>query len=218
MDQNHDKSVGDGQTHFEALTSVGNLIDNSHLEALTSVGNLIDNSHFQLKPRELQLQPQLRPQTELFHPQIDESVLIDRLAIQRQLHRLRCNPDDPALMLGTAKEMLESTAKYVCEAFDEPYRETTHFDTLWHLARSRIGLLPNQVDLDKPGAKEQREILQAAWTIARMTNHLRNSEGTGHGRTLPTAFTPAMAHYVVREACGVVELVLQTLDQQHRRH
>ena len=36
-----------------------------------------------------------------------------RPAIEDQLDRLRRSTEDPALMLGTAKEMLESTAKYV---------------------------------------------------------------------------------------------------------
>ena len=33
-------------------------------------------------------------------------------------------------MLGTSKEMLESTAKYVLEAFSVPYTARTDFDQL----------------------------------------------------------------------------------------
>lgn len=137
-----------------------------------------------------------------------------RPAINEQLDRLRRGSDDPALMLGTAKEMLESTAKHVCEAFSVPYRANMPFDELWHLARERLGILPEQVNLSQPGAKELREILQSSWSIAHMTNKLRNAEGTGHGRTLTTAIGPSVAHFVVREACNVVQLVLETLDSQ----
>lgn len=140
-----------------------------------------------------------------------------RPAINEQLDRLRRGSDDPALMLGTAKEMLESTAKHVCEAFSAPYRENMQFDELWHHARDRLGILPEQVNLNQPGAKELREILQSSWSIARMTNKLRNAEGTGHGRTLTTAIGPSVAHFVVREACNVVQLVLETLDRQMGR-
>ena len=140
-----------------------------------------------------------------------------RPAINEQLERLRRGLDDPALMLGIAKEMLESTAKYVCKAFSVPYRMNTSFDELWHLARERLGILPEQVEQSQPGAKELREILQSSWSIARMTNKLRNDEGTGHGRTLTTAIGPSVAHFVVREACNVVQLVLETLDSQMGR-
>lgn len=136
-----------------------------------------------------------------------------RPAIEIQLKRLKESVDDPALPIGTSKELLESTAKYALEAFSAPYRSNSSFDELWHLARERLGLLPSQVDMTKPGANEVREILQSSWSIVRTTNLIRNDEGTGHGRTLPTEMTPEMALMVVREACSVAELVLSTLDR-----
>jgi len=145
------------------------------------------------------------------------NTVAERPAIEDQLDRLRRAIDDPALMLGTAKEMLESTAKYVCEAFTVPYRENTSFSELWHLARDRLSLLPQHVDLSKAGGKELRVILQSSWSIAEMTNQLRNYEGTGHGRTLPTAISPEVALLVVREACSVTEFVLETLHRQMGR-
>ena len=140
-----------------------------------------------------------------------------RPAIDDQLERLRRASDDPALLLGTAKEMLESTAKYVLEEFNVPYTPRMHFDELWHHARDRLALLPDQVDTLKPGGSQVRAILGASWTIAKTVNELRNLEGTGHGRTLPTGVTPDMALLVVREACSVAELSLATLDRMMGR-
>jgi|CXWL01.1.fsa_nt_gi hypothetical protein len=136
-----------------------------------------------------------------------------RPAIEDQLERLRRAPDDPALLLGTAKEMLESTAKYILEAFSVPYTPRTDFDELWFHARDRLGLHPKDVDLSQPGGEQVREILQASWSIARMSNELRKLEGTGHGRTLPTAVSAEMAMLVVREACSVAQMALSTLDR-----
>jgi hypothetical protein len=141
------------------------------------------------------------------------SALEGRPAIEDQLGRLRRAGDDPALLLGTAKEMLESTAKYVLEAFSVPYSSSTDFEQLWFHARDRLGLHPKDVDQTQPGASQVRETLQSAWSIARMANELRNVEGTGHGRTLPAAMTPEMALLVVREACSVAQLTLSTLDR-----
>jgi hypothetical protein len=137
-----------------------------------------------------------------------------RPAIEDQLARLRRANDDPALLLGTAKEMLESTAKYVLDEFAVPYSASTDFDQLWFHARDRLGLHPKDVDVSQPGGEEVREILQASWSIARMSSELRKREGTGHGRTLPTAVAAETALLVVREACSVAQMVLTSLDRK----
>lgn len=136
-----------------------------------------------------------------------------RPAIEDQLARLRRAADDPALLLGTAKEMLETTAKHVLDVFATPYTATTDFEQLWFHARDRLGLHPRDVDVTQPGGQQVREILQSSWSIARMANELRNIEGTGHGRTLPSGMTAEMALLVVREACSVAQMVLASLDR-----
>ena len=140
-----------------------------------------------------------------------------RPAIDDQLKRLRRATDDPALLIGTAKEMLESTAKYVLDAFSWGYSAKTSFDELWHHARDRLGIHPKDIDVSQPGGAEVREILESSWKIARMCNELRNVEGTGHGRTLPAAVSPATALLVVREACSIVQMTLSELDHQTGR-
>jgi hypothetical protein len=136
-----------------------------------------------------------------------------RPAIDDQLARLRRSTGDPALLLGTAKEVLESTAKYVLDVFAIPYSAGKDFEELWFHARDRLGLHPKDVDITQPGGPQVRDMLQSSWSIARLTNELRNVEGTGHGRTLPTALTAEMALLVVREACSVAQMVLASLDR-----
>ncbi|WP_369076407.1 abortive infection family protein [Ferrimicrobium sp.] len=94
---------------------------------------------------------------------------------------------------------------------------TSSFDYLWHLARDRLGILPQQVNVDLPGSKQIRAILQSSWTIAEQTNELRGLQGAGHGRTLPTGVSTELALLVVREACSVAEYVLAQLDRSRGR-
>jgi len=82
------------------------------------------------------------------------SAVEGRPAIEDQLGRLRGATDDPALLLGTAKEMLESTAKYVLDVFAAPYSAATDFDELWFHARDRLGLHPKDVDVSQPGGQQ----------------------------------------------------------------
>jgi hypothetical protein len=136
-----------------------------------------------------------------------------RAALHEQLVRLRRSAEDPGQLLGSAKDLLEAVAKYVLEEVGYPARRGADFGELWHLARERLGILPDQVAGNSPGSKQVRKILSSAWMIAEQVNELRGLQGTGHGRTLPTGVTAEVALLVVREACSVAEFTLITLDR-----
>lgn len=136
-----------------------------------------------------------------------------RQALNDQIERLKRATDDPALLIGTSKDLLEAVAKFVLEEFQITPRANASFADVWYAARGRLGLLPERVPNDTPGAQQIRTILQSSWRIAEQVNELRAVQGTGHGRTLPSAMTAEMALLVVREACSVAELMLTTLDR-----
>ncbi len=137
-----------------------------------------------------------------------------RQALDEQIGRLRKATDDPGQLIGSAKDLLEAVAKFVLEEMSMPQSERADFNHLWYLARERLGLLPDQVDTNLPGARSIKAILQSSWTIAEQVNVLRGLQGTGHGRTLPTGVSTEMALMVVREACSVAELALTSLDRR----
>jgi hypothetical protein len=134
-----------------------------------------------------------------------------RQALDEQLDRLRRSTDDPALLIGSAKDLLEAVAKFTLEELGSPAPQD--FNQLWYLARDRLGVHPTQVVGDAPGAAQVRKILGASWTIAEQVNELRNLQGTGHGRTLPTGVSAEVALLVVREACWLAQFVLSALDR-----
>jgi len=134
-----------------------------------------------------------------------------RDALDEQLKRLRRAVDDPGQSLGSAKDLLEAIAKFVLEELGCPC--PADFNQLWYLARDRLGVHPKQVIGDTAGAEQVRKILGASWTIAEQVNELRNLQGAGHGRTLPTGVPPDVALLVVREACSLAQFMLDTLDR-----
>jgi hypothetical protein len=136
-----------------------------------------------------------------------------RPALDEQLRRLQRAVDDPALALGSAKDLLEAVAKFVLHELDWQLAGKPDFNQVWYLARERLNLLPQQVPGDAPGAKHIKAVLQSAWKIAEQVNDLRNLQGTGHGRTLPTGVSPELARLVVREACSIAEFTLLALDR-----
>lgn len=128
--------------------------------------------------------------------------------------RLRSSTTDPALAIGTAKDLLESVAKFVLEDLGMPVDGKMDFNAVWYIARERLGILPEKVDQSLPGYKQLRKIHQSSWAIAENVNELRNLQGTGHGRTLPTGVSEDLALLVVREACSVAEYMLRLLDKE----
>ncbi|HIW31038.1 MAG TPA: abortive infection family protein [Candidatus Luteococcus avicola] len=137
-----------------------------------------------------------------------------RAALEETMGRLRSSTTDPALAIGTAKDLLESVAKFVLEDLGMPVDGKMDFNAVWYIARERLGILPEKVDQSLPGYKQLRKIHQSSWAIAENVNELRNLQGTGHGRTLPTGVSEDLALLVVREACSVAEYMLRLLDKE----
>ena len=140
-----------------------------------------------------------------------------REALDEQLKRLRRNIDDPAALLGGAKELLEAVAKFVLEEGGRLPQRNAGFSAPLSMAFEMLGLQPAVVDDSIAGGKQIRAIYQSAKQIAFAVNELRNLQGTGHGRTLPTGVTHQAAQFVIREATHVAELMLSTHDRQMGR-
>lgn len=140
-----------------------------------------------------------------------------RAALDEQLERLRRNLDDPAALIGGAKELLEAIAKFVLEEGGRLPQQKVDFPGLIAMSFEMLGIQPAVVDDSIAGAKQIRAIYQSAKTVALTVNELRNLQGTGHGRTLPTGVSPQAARYVIREVTHVAELMLTTHDRQMGR-
>jgi Abortive infection C-terminus len=137
---------------------------------------------------------------------------LDRRAIEAAIERIRRAPDDAALLIGTAKELLEATCRYVLEEIGQPARQNADFPELLHLARDRLDLLPRSVPPANPTARTVREVYDGLWKVAKAVNELRNTEGTGHGRTAPPTVSSETARVVVQAAGLLSALLLDTLD------
>lgn len=140
-----------------------------------------------------------------------------REALDEQLSRIQRNVDDPGALLGTAKDLLEAISKFILEERGMMPDRRLDFDEGLHLALDQLSLLPTLVDATRPGGKQLRAIYQSAKTIASTVNELRNLQGAGHGRTLPTGVSSETGRYVIREAAHVAELMLSTHDRQMGR-
>lgn len=127
------------------------------------------------------------------------------------VRRLRRNPDDTPLIVGTSKDLLEATAKFVLfERYGED-REG-NFEGLIGQAFTALDLATRH----HPRAVSEpirREFERHLYDLALDINRLRNREGTGKGR----AFLPSVTTAEARAACQAMALISDYLLDALRR-
>ena len=119
-------------------------------------------------------------------PQIDEDLIAslrDPVAIREHLARLqRIAESDPPLAIGTAKELIESTAKTVLQERGVDVDDRDDLPALVKQAQEALGLHPSTAQPGPDGTDAVKRILGGLSSIAVGLGELRNrGYGTGHG-------------------------------------
>lgn len=144
------------------------------------------------------------------------SNLSDASAIYAGLDRITraLSAGDAALVIGSAKEVIESTAKVVLRQLGEPFSPKDDLPALVSKAQKRLGLDPKSAVSGPDGSDAVRKILGGAQSVAIGLAELRNRGfGTGHGpATAPVGLGPRHAHLAVNSAQLWCELILETLE------
>jgi hypothetical protein len=118
--------------------------------------------------------------------------------------------DDPALAIGSAKELVESTAKVILRERNVSFDNNDDLPKLARMAEEALQVHPPQAGPD--GSQAIRKILGAALTVTSGLAELRNGYGTGHGRgTVPTGLGPRHARLAVNGARLWCQFMLDTL-------
>jgi len=140
--------------------------------------------------------------------------LKDPSAIREQLDRIqRAVPDDPALAVGSAKELIESTAKVVLAELGVAVSDNADLPELVRQAQQALALHPSSAVPGPDGTEAVKRILGAVSTIPVGLAELRNrGYGTGHGPAAARVGLRARhAHLAVNAAFTWCQLMLDTL-------
>jgi hypothetical protein len=140
--------------------------------------------------------------------------LKDGSAIREQLDRIqRAIADDPALAVGSAKELIESTAKVVLAERGLPVSDKAGLPELVRQAQQALGLHPGSAAPGPDSTDAVKRILGGVSTIAGGLAELRNrGYGTGHGPARARiGLRPRHAHLAVNAAFTWCQLMLDTL-------
>jgi Abortive infection C-terminus len=135
-------------------------------------------------------------------------------AIREHLDRLqRSAHNDPPLAIGTAKELVESTAKTVLLETGEVVDDRESLPSLVSRAQRALGLHPASARPGPDGTDAVKRILGGLMSITAGLGELRNrGYGTGHGpKGERVGLHPRHAHLAVNAAMTWCSIMLDTL-------
>lgn len=137
---------------------------------------------------------------------------LDAPHLQEQIERMRKSADDdPALAIGTAKELVESVCKTILRERSITTSPSPDIPELIKATREALALLPEQIPSNTKAADTIRRLLSNLGTIAQNLAEIRRDYGTGHGRDgKAKGLEPRHARLAVNSAVALVTFLIET--------
>lgn len=124
---------------------------------------------------------------------------------------------DPAAAIASAKELVESTCKFVLDDYGIAYNKKDDLPELYRATSKALKIDRDAVPGNRKGSESARKVLQNQATTVQSMAELRNELGLGHGRTRNSEALERHARLAFNAARTVVEFVLQTWHQRKRQ-
>lgn len=118
---------------------------------------------------------------------------------------------DPALAIGTAKDMIETCCKHIAEALKVELPPNPDVPVLVKAVLKSLQLVPEGIPENKKGAESVKRILSNLSQITQGLSELRTLYGTGHGRSSShRGLSVRHARLAVGAAATFVEFLVAT--------
>jgi Abortive infection C-terminus len=124
---------------------------------------------------------------------------------------------DPPAAIASAKELAESTCKFVLDDYGVAYSRTDGLPDLYRATSRALKIDRDAVPGNRKGSESARKVLQNLATTVQAMAELRNELGLGHGRTRHSEALERHARLAFNASRTVVEFVLQTWHQRKRQ-
>ena len=108
---------------------------------------------------------------------------LDFPELHRQIERMNAAVEqDPALAIGTAKELVETVCKTILTERSIELPADADVPKLVKATRQALGLVPESIPNSAKGSDSIRRLLSNLGNVAQGLGELRNLYGTGHGK------------------------------------
>lgn len=144
----------------------------------------------------------------------DAANSIDAIQLADQVRRMETTMHtDPALAIGTAKELVETVCKTILAERGRSIAGTPDMPTLTKEAYKELKLVPEGVLEEARGSKTIKVLLSNLGTIANNLAELRNLYGTGHG---PLGTAKGLEARHAKLAVGTAATLAMFLFETHK--
>ncbi len=139
--------------------------------------------------------------------------------LSRQLNRIEAAiPHDPDLAIGTSKELVETCCKTILQ------ERGIEFDDKWELTKvvketyKQLKLTPDDIPETAKAAETIRRLLSNLATVTQGLAELRNSYGTGHGKSVKTkGLTSRHAKLAAGSATTLAVFLFETHEARNEK-
>ncbi len=138
------------------------------------------------------------------------------LELNQQIGRIRHSiHDDPALAVGSAKELLETVMRTILGE-DDDGTKTDDVPALLKRVQRALGLSPQAASPDMVGSEVLCRTLSNLGQVVIGVAELRNLVGTGHGRSKGPEIDDVHARLVVNAAATIATYLLEIWENQRK--
>lgn len=144
---------------------------------------------------------------------------LDAAWMHKEIERLENAVDrDPALAIGTAKELVESCCKTVLTKRSVAYSSGADLPTLTKLVAKELALVPEGITDAAKGAETIRLLLRNLAVLTQYLSELRGLYRSGHGRDgRHRGLQPRHARLAVGAAVSFIDFVTETFRERQFR-
>ncbi|MEH3107749.1 MAG: abortive infection family protein [Sphingomonas fennica] len=136
--------------------------------------------------------------------------------MQKEIERLEVAVEaDPALAIGTAKDLIETCCKSILTRQGIPFSKKVTLPELTKLLTKELKLVPEGIPDEAKGADAIRMLLRNLTTITQYLSEIRGLYGSGHGRDgRHRGLEPRHARLAVGAAVAFIDFVSDTYHQR----
>ena len=196
---------------LESDHTVGTLLD--------AILKYIDDISYQLKPSSIELNDKVKAivqrllsGTPILEPLKEHATVRNANHLAELIRRMHQSVDtDPAVAIGTAKELIETCCKTILKERGKSLLGTLDIPTLTKETLKELKLVPEGVDESAKGSKVIKTLLHNLGTIGNGLAELRGLYGSGHGKDgHSVGLSPRHAKLAVGAAATLTNFLFET--------
>ena len=146
------------------------------------------------------------------------ALILSSTWMYQEIQRIEASIDtDPALAIGTAKELVDTCCKHIADRMNLSLPKMPDTPDLVRAVMEGLKLLPDDISDSAKGADAIRKTLRALTTLMQGLVEVRNLYGTGHGKSSKhKGPQPRHARLAVASAATFVEFIVETYRERER--